>query len=698
MIEPQDKTRTSYEPRIYKGFDSHSQVGLVREILNHEIIKKGRNLNKTLILLPDANNLIPLLSEISLQLKEFNVSMGYPLKRSSLFSLFQYIFEAQLRRKDGAYYSRDYLKVILHPIIKNLLLDSHPATTRILMHKIEELLRGMIETPLAGSLFVKLEDIEKQEELYRAALNSLASQQINFTEPDLRHLLKDVHQLSFGIWEEIENFASFISSLEDFSEVILYKSFALDFPLNAKIIERIYQIFDELKEAEFKDQPFTQEELFKIFTSKLEDERIAFSGSALKGLQVLGLLETRSLSFENVIVMDTNEGVLPKIRVYEPLIPRQVMKNLGLKQLNQEEEIERYHFMRLINAAKNVHFVYDDNPEKERSRFIEEIVWQRQKEKKELSVLKEWRARFAVNVAEKKKMSAGKNRQTLDYLKNDFVYSASSLDTYLACPLQFYYQYVLRLKEKESLLGEPETQDVGIFIHKLLEDAFREFLGKKPLIDRDFEKKFFELFHKRFAEDLRKRTGAQGFMIEDVMEYRLRRFLDDERERPVKKILSLEERVDRIRMDLAGRSLLFGWRIDRVDLLEDDSLLVLDYKTGASTGAPQGLKKLEEMMLELSRQSIKETVNSFQLPLYYYFAGKKFKDKPLNAKLYFISTLNFTDFIKKKDSPSAPKVMECCFKALEYLIGELLNPGVDFEADDTDENICKYCAFFGLCK
>ena len=159
---------------------------------------------------------------------------------------------------------------------------------------------------------------------------------------------------------------------------MLEKSFVSSHPLNLKVLERIYEIIDELKDAEFKEQTFPQEDIFKILESKLKEEKVSFKGSPLKGLQILGLLETRALTFDNVIIMDANENILPKISVYEPLIPRQIMEGLGLERLKQEEEIQRYHFMRLVMGAKSAYFVYDDNPEKERSRFLEEIIWQRQ--------------------------------------------------------------------------------------------------------------------------------------------------------------------------------------------------------------------------------------------------------------------------------------------------------------------------------
>jgi len=87
---------------------------------------------------PHPDNIIPLLSEISAYVNDFNISMGYPLKRSSLYSLFEFIFNAQLSKKEGAYYAKDYLKVLRHPLVKILNLLNNETVTRVLIHKIEE--------------------------------------------------------------------------------------------------------------------------------------------------------------------------------------------------------------------------------------------------------------------------------------------------------------------------------------------------------------------------------------------------------------------------------------------------------------------------------------------------------------------------------------------------------------------------------
>ena len=698
-IEPANKNRPAYELKIYKGFDTHSQVGLVRQILEQEILKDPKNLDKSLILLPDSNSLIPLLSEIAGKVENFNVSMGYPLKRSSLYTLLRYIFTAQSTRKGSAYYARDYLKVILHPLMKNLMVTKDPAVTRILCHKVEEMLLGMSKTSISGSLFIELDEIQKSEDLYRFSMDTLINMDTKADIDTLKKIIAEIHQLGFGVWEGISNFAQLVDCLEHFGAALLAKSFIHANPLNLRILGKIYEFIDELKVAEFKNQSFAQEEIFKILETKLKDDKISFSGSPLKGLQILGLLETRALSFENVIVMDANEAVLPQVSVYEPLIPRQIMEGLGLERLRQEEEIQRYHFLRLLGGAKKVYFIYNDNPDKERSRFLEEIIWQRQKEKQTLKALPLLQdGRFNITAFAAENRGAKKTKKIADYLVNDFEYSASSIDNYLGCPLRFYYQYVLRLQEKEDLLNEPEGKDIGSFIHNLLDHTFGVFKGKQPVFDTKFEKQFFEEFEEHFAEEIQKRMGAEAFMVKEIMRYRLAKFLDSERQRKVKQIISLEERQPIGEIKLAKKSFKFKYRIDRIDLLDDDnnSILVIDYKTGSSAKQPEDLARLEAM--ELSRESIKDNIHSFQLPIYYYFTRSKFKDQPLNAALYNLRDLGLYYFIDPKEIEDADKVMELCLKALEAVVAEITSTETDFYPDTSDERSCQYCAFSALCK
>jgi len=133
-------------------------------------------------------------------------------------------------------------------------------------------------------------------------------------------------------------------------------------------------------------------------------------------------------------------------------------------------------------------------------------------------------------------------------LKNR-IYSASSINTYLQCPLQFYYKYVLGFKEKEEFEDEPEGADIGTFLHRLLEETFKKFIGKKPKIDTEFRLYFFEKFNQKFEDTFGRKMGSRSFLLKDVMRRRLEQFLKSENERDIQKItLSREETIRRSRV------------------------------------------------------------------------------------------------------------------------------------------------------
>ncbi|MBL7070750.1 MAG: PD-(D/E)XK nuclease family protein [Candidatus Omnitrophica bacterium] len=681
--------RTGSSLKLYSAFDRHSEVCTVREIL-----KGVKKLNSTVIVLPDPNSMIPLVSEIGSLSKDFNVSLGYPLRRSSLYALFDFIVQAQKTRKGGKYYAKDYIACMSQPLVKNLrILDSYSAT-RILVHKVEEALLGIEETPLNNRLFVGLKEIENEPALLEAASSTLKHMDIDLKPSELKKVLEGLHSALFVPWEDLSDFQGFAGSLGSLLDVLVYKSLMREYGLNLKIAEKMYTVRDELESSPFAKEKFTKEDMFKIFQNMVENEVAPFSGSPLKGLQVLGPFETRSLNFENVIIMDANESALPRLRLKEPLIPHDVSLGLGLKIIENEEEIQRYQFKRLIAGAKNVHLVYQENPVKQKSRFVEEIIWQLQKEKKSLDAVSAQQVSFSVNV-----LSSGieikKTPEMLDMLKN-FRYSASSVDTYVKCPLQFYYKHVLGLEEKKEFPEDPEGREIGTFLHGLLQETFRVFLNKKPVIDGRFREAFFKKFRERFKNTFGRRMRSDSFLLEDVMKFRLERFLDAEsgsEERRVKEILSLENPLQKV-IGLSGDKFDFKYIVDRIDRLDDGSILILDYKSGADTLKPQRTETLEKM--EFSRESIRDRIRSFQLPIYYHLEKRTYQDDTLNAALYSLRNLKLTYL--DDDNTDLERTMEICMKALDYIIHELLDPKVPFAADREKERSCTYCPFFYLCR
>lgn len=685
VIKPKEEI-TQPDFSLYQGFDMHSQVGIVGEIL-----AKIKNKDNTLIVLPQPQTLIPLLTEISPLLNEVNISLGYPLKRSSLYVLFDLISKAQEQRRDGTYYTKDYLNLLRHPLVKNLEMGENSATTRVMVHKIEEFIQGQEDTSIGGSLFLSLGEIEAEERIYLRVQEVLGNMDISISQAECKRLLIRLHELFFYSWEGIINFDQFSVIFRELLNILVEKSKLGHFPFNLKVVEKLYKIGQELESLSFKREKFGSNEIWEIFQQKLQGELISFTGSPLRGTQILGLLETRSLSFENVIIMDLNEAVLPKLKIYEPLIPREVMLNLGLNRLEKEEEIQRYQFMRLVSSTKKVHLIYEENQEREKSRFIEELLWAKQKKLKKLEVVIIPKARFAVEVASSVP-SIKKTKDMIQFLKKA-TYSASRLNTYLNCPLQFYYQYVLGLKEREDLLQDPQASHIGTFIHELLADTFEVFVGRKPVISKVFRKNFFKKMEEKFQK-LARRMRSDSFLLKQIIDNRMNKFLDNEVKRNVAKIISLECEREGI-WELDNKAIRFRYTADRIDELEDKSIVVIDYKTGGANVVPKRLSALSAM--KMNREAIKETIKSFQLPLYYYFTAKKYPGIEVNAEIYNIRTCERKAFISKEDLPQKGKIEELFLRGLEAIFRELFDPDIPF-SPEREERKCQFCPFTLLCR
>jgi len=662
--------------KLYRGFDMHSQVCQLREIL-----KTISDLDRTVVVLPDADHIIPLLSEIGPGIRDLNVSMGYPLKRSSLVSLMEQVFQAQGSRDERGYYVQDYLKVMRHPLVKTLFLHADNQVVRVLIHKIEEVLTGREEGSISGCVFLSPEDVAGCESVFLLARDTLRSMGADVSLGDLRQILGEIHALCFTGWEGIGTFERFGAVLCAFLDLLVDKSLLKNYPLNIRIASRIYDIVDELRAAGFAREDFPPEDLFRIFSAKVEREIVAFAGSPLKGLQILGLFETRSLNFDHVIVLDANEGVLPHLSVYEALVPRDVMISLNLDRLELEEEIQRYGFMRLISSAKDVHLIYQENRERERSRFVEELVWEREKVAKRRGVVPVASTYFPVR-AQVKKRQAQKTRQIIEFLR-DYRYSASSVNLYLRDPMEFYCQHVLGLREQDDLLDEPENRQVGIFLHEYLEEVFRGFVGRKPVIDKKFLKYAGAVLDRRFDEMFGRTRRADVFFLKRVIDERMKRFWEREARRcqeEVQEVVCVEKRFEDVLPLDAGR-IKFVYKIDRVDRLNDGTVMLLDYKTGSADVMPGKIGDVEA--LTGGRKEIFEVVKSFQLPLYFHYIKKRFAGQGVNAGVYNLRDCQIRTFLGKRTGDDPERIDRVFLQALNRVMAEILDPEIPFLSDES---------------
>lgn len=693
-IRPSKDVNPKYSLNIYSGFDSHSQVALVKKIL-----KDLKDIENTVVVLPNPDNLIPLLSEITSLTDEFNISMGYPLVRSSIYSLFECIFKVYETKKENLFYCKDYLNLLGHPLLKNIKICKDSLVTRIVIHKIEEAVLGIYPSDLSGLLFIGPNSIMSSDSLIKETIKTLRSVDIEVSRTEVQDVICFIHENFLCCWNGIKNFEDFSNVLEKFSSILLKESFLGVYPLNLKIMEKVLDIEDEFRNASFKNEPFELSAIFKIFANKLAREVISFLGSPLKGLQVLGFFETRSLNFKNVIILDMNEGFLPRLDIYKPLIPSDVMSTLGLNRISHQEQTQRYQFLRLISSAKNVHLVYEESDQKQRSRFLEELIWSAQIDSGKISTANIQKISFKNSITSQEH-TIEKSNDVIRFLKEDFEYSPSSINTYVQCPLKFYYQYVLRLSPKEEFLEEPQAEHIGSFIHNFLEDIFKKYLDTKPDMLEDFKKYFFRSLDSGFKEYFEKRMKNDALLLKEIIKIRMEAFLEKESSREYEKILMLEHSF-RGSISLNSHNLKFVAKIDRIDKLNDKEVLVLDYKTGSYDPMPKSFDKITDTRFD--RTSINENIKSFQLPLYVYFASKFYPQYSVNAGLYNLRTAEIKYFSKTSSRPKLE--VESCEdmvpKYMEYLAcitDEILNPGVCFKKDDSDVFICKMCPFFYLCK
>ncbi|MCA9401064.1 MAG: PD-(D/E)XK nuclease family protein, partial [Candidatus Omnitrophica bacterium] len=669
-----------YQLQLYTGYDIHSQVCIVKEIIQGLKEKDPRALNDTVLVLPHADLIVPVITEVTALAGDFNISMGYPIKRSSLYTLIQFLFKVQMTVKDGHFYTKHYLNVLRHPFIKNLDLSRGYSATRILIHKLEEILTGKEPTELSGRLFIKLEEIESHEPLFEKALEMIGRLSIEMSIDELRRDLQLIHQVFFKAWMPVDHLQLFAKVMKEALGLLSEKSLMHQYPLNVNILQKMQERLNEYEQLTFHLEPFTKEELFQVFENNMQSELVPFIGSPLKGLQILGLFETRALNFKHVIVLDMNEGILPNLSVYEPLIPREVLVSLNLDRLELDEEIQRYQFMRLISSAENVHLIYQERKDKERSRFIEELIWLKEREAKKLQAVNIIPASFQIKIQSRVK-TVRKTPQMITKLKNH-TYSASSINTYLNNPMDFYERYILGLRDDENLLEDPEARQIGTFVHGFLEEYFKPFLHKTPTFQASDHKRFMELFDNTFEYTFGRSMKSDAFLLKAILQERLERFYKNEytaSDRRVKKILFLEKRFEDM-ITLSCGDIRLSYIVDRVDEMEDGQTMIVDYKTGSADILPKNVGNL--MSGALTRERIRDEMKSFQLPLYYCYLDRQYSDKPINAALYNLRTIELHKFISAKNTLQRDEVTAISLKALDYILNEILDPAIDFIESD----------------
>jgi ATP-dependent helicase/nuclease subunit B len=680
--------------RFYSSPDTHGQVLALGNILGRGVEGGDTPDEKTVIVLPSSETLFPLLRQGLSAMPEdtYNVSLGYPLHRTPVFGFLNNLMDL-LNSMDGdRLYIPDYLKFLLHPYTKNIYCMGKSEATRILFHSVEEgLLRHRTKT------FVTLAEIEENEDLFRDVLRKLSGDVGGITRDSLREHLRAIHKSTIERFLSFENVGDFAGKCMDLLVYVFKESTARLHPLFHPFAESFIASLELLPGSLMKDIAFAERSSYFVFLRKyVMTCHTPFTGTPLKGLQVLGFLETRNLKFDRVFVLDANEEVMPDTKKEDTLLPFKAREILGLPTYMDRDKLVAHYFDSLLSGAKEAHLFYIENDKTEPSRFVEKLLWERQKKDREtLSSPYVSPVRYRVKLINRVPGPIPKTDEMVSFLR-DYRYSATTLNRYLKCPLQFYYGTVLGLSPKDEITGEIERDDLGSFVHNILS---RYFLNKRgrPLRERDFTVREMDslvdaVFEKQYGKDpagalyLLKRQVRRR--MADIMKHYYLPLLR-------KNALTVLEVEESIEVRVGGFNL--KGRLDSVEQRGDKTVIV-DFKTGASDNY---LKISGEKLDVAKRESWSGAIGSVQLPFYLtlYTEKKKRPIDGLNALFLLLGRSRISEEIEIPlfEGPSAAEMFPPLKTVVFGLLGEIIDPHLPFSPAGDIKNTCPTCDFRYIC-
>ncbi|MDR1122673.1 MAG: PD-(D/E)XK nuclease family protein [Endomicrobium sp.] len=676
--------KSSYELNIYSAADDQSQGNCLRSLISSY---SESDFDNTVVIVAESKMLQSVMSEISIVTKKYNVSAGYPAEKSVIFLLVNEIVEAQLSRRGEYYYSKDFVKILMNPFFKNMKFFGDSDILMAVVYKIEEALSQNSDKNLSGKAFVSFKEIIEDKDLIDDMKKNILEAWKHLCSEKIIKILNEIFECFFASWERVESFLDLSDVIFNFLNKLYSMSVIKSYPLNIEAMDILLSMSKEMKYGEVARVKFKHEEIFSIFKKLIKNKKIPLSGSPLKGLQVLGLLESGNLSFDNVFIVGMTDSAIPVVKKDYSLVPKDIMHALGIEMTHKEYEIQKYHLSRLIAGSKKLSLIYPDNAKEERSRFIESIIWEKQLESRDLNAVKVNRfvlSKFSIKKALKQKYA--KTQEIKKYLKS-MLYTYSKIDSYLACRLKFYFKYVLSLGNETEIGGDVSSDDIGKFVHDFLKEVFHKNINFELLKTEKFEKFFFEKLNNKFNSSSRFKFREDAFLLKEVFKFRMKKILEKERQRDFKSVYICEkEYSSSIQID-SGYTYKLNCIIDRIDT-NGKEYAIFDYKTGYIS---ENIISSNFEKLEFNRQTIKKYVKSLQLPLYKYVFEKETGLKVMRCGLYNIKKAEIVDF------PMQQYINERCIDILKFLLSEI-NSGDYFIFDEEDETNCKACEYFYICR
>ncbi|MFA6951208.1 MAG: PD-(D/E)XK nuclease family protein, partial [Lentimicrobiaceae bacterium] len=442
--------------------------------------------------------------------------------------------------------------------------------------------------------------------------------------------------------------------------------------------------------------------LYNFFREIAGSTRVPFYGEPLQGIQVMGMLETRVLDFENIILLSANEDVLPSAKSNKSFIPFDIRKHFNLPTHQERQAVFAYHFYKLLQRSSQAWLVYNEDDSGlgggEKSRYIRQLEWELPGKGVNLIPLTP-----SADDAEGTKpweISIEKTDTVLQKLaeKADKGFSFSSIKQYINCPLSFYFSYILGIEEIEEVEEDISVRTMGTIIHAVLEELYKDSVNTFPDINKLKEAaKNAQTLIAGSTKDTYpalKIDSGKNLLFLKVAETWLKRFLESEirliekDKAPV--IMGIEHPLLRkITIDLPGnitREVTLYGKLDRIDVSQGN-LRVIDYKTGAVDAKDLVVKSVDEMF-----DPDKKFDKKLQLSFYKFIAESDATFSKYKICPGIISFRSLSKGFLELDSQVDDDTFEL---RLKELLNDMFNPGKKFT--QTELKNCKYCNFQQIC-
>lgn len=688
-LPPEEKVDTKIEViGIPSGIGQAKQVFTLLSDLCQLDEMSAEDALRTAVILPDEHLLVPVLNAIPEQIRRINVTMGYPLAGTPVASLMEYILALQknIRYADRrpVFYFRDVLPVLNHRYITTTSPDLIASLVKDITenNKIYIGATDLNKTPLLSILFTPVTGVD--------AFSAY-----------LIRVLEELNKVMSSLADEEEDDTA-TQRTNDLEQEFIFHYFTT--------VNRMREVMQEAQ-VEMKIDTY-----FRLLKRVTDTITIPFHGEPLSGLQIMGVLETRALDFDRLIILSMNEGIFPLRKAANSFIPYNLRRGFGLPTYEHQDSVWAYHFYRLIYRASQVSLLYDTRSNGlqtgEVSRFVHQLHYHYEVPMQDKLVV------YNVSSSRTPALEVKKSEEVMRLLSafckgGHRAISASAVNTYLDCPLKFYFSVVEGVREEEEVNETIESNVFGSILHKVMEELYEPFCGKMvtadllkalrkdtSLLTGAIARSFAEVF---FKTDVVRPLTGQNFLIGEMIRKYVEKVLErdskltpfkyHESEKKVNCLFSLSD-PDHSEIQLKGF-------IDRIDF-RWETMRIVDYKSGNGTNL---FSSIESLFDKENKDRSKAVMQVF---MYSWMYNKmcETKGQAIAPHIYYMRTLFSDKFdsgvYRRLDRTKTAPVEDFTDysadfeSALRDCLDEIFISDTPFRQTALEKN-CSYCPFKGIC-